>query len=242
MLTELEDGAPGSRSAIFGKVIVKDADERLAAAVVSTGSVCLHSGAFGRPKMCPSAVDLSLVDAGHAPVLLEHDCSWTGLIGRVEAAWFEQRELRSILRFGTAPQAELAWRSVLDDLPVRVSMGFTILDIEPDGDDGAHLYTKWRLDEISLCLRGKDPGARLRVAESPLERERLALIIDLKRDLSRKQRRDALLAKIGAPEWRAWSERAAVDLAREFGISAQMLRGALSRRVETQLETIVDRD
>ena len=143
MLTELAPGSPGTRAAIFGRCLAKDEARRLCEAVASTGAATLQNGRMGRPVMNAAAADLSLVEAGDAALLVEHDRSLDALVGIVEAAWFEAGCLRTILRYGTSAKAEAVWRAVCDNLPVRVSMGFRTLDIElPEEDDDPILFTR----------------------------------------------------------------------------------------------------
>lgn len=240
MLTELAPGSPGTRSAMLGRCLAKDKRRRLCEAVVSTGAAKWENGQIARPVMNAAAADLSLVEAGDVSLLIEHDRSIEGLIGIVEAAWFAGGDLRAILRYGTSPKAQAAWRMVCDDLPVRVSIGFRIIDVEPPEEDGEPiLYTRWRLDEVSQVLFAADPGARLRLAETVADREQFSAFIEAKRELSREQRAAALLDQLGAPEWRAWSGAAAGELSQELGISADELRAALARRVDGQLEKMV---
>jgi hypothetical protein len=208
--------------------------------VISTGSLAWQHGQIGRPVMTAAAADLSLVEAGDVPLLLAHDQTLEGLVGIVEAVWLDGGELRAILRYGTSAKAEAAWRAVLDDLPVRVSIGFRIVDFEPPEEEGDPvLYTRWCLHEVSLTLFGKDPGARLRLEETPAERERFAALIEAKRGLAREQRRAALFDQLGAAEWRTWPGIVAGELSREFGVSADELRTALARRVDVQLDGMV---
>jgi hypothetical protein len=97
------------------------------------------------------------------------------------------------------------------------------------------------LDEVSLALFGKDAGARVRVEETPASRDEWARMVSEKRDLALVQRFDAFLDQFGAAHWRGWSGAAADELADEFGVSAEKLRSALARRVESQLQDMAAR-
>jgi hypothetical protein len=227
---------------MFGRCLVKDERRRLVEAVVSTGAPAFEFGQVGRPVMDAAAADLSLVDAGNVPLLVDHERSIDGLVGRVEAAWFDAGDLRAVLRFGASAKAEAAWRAVLDDLPVRVSIGFRVIDIELPEEEGDPVrYTRWRLDDVSLTLFAKDPGACLAVADSPAMRAKFAGMIEAKRDLSHEQRREALFNQIGAEEWRAWATAIADELAEDLAVSYDAVWTALSYRVDDQLEEMVQR-
>jgi hypothetical protein len=242
MMLDLPPGTPGARSAVSARCLAKDERRRLCEVVVSTGAATWQHGHLGRPAMNAAAGDLTLVEAGNVPLLIAHDPTLEALVGIVEAAWFDGGELRAILRYGTSVKAEAVWRQVCDDLPVRASMGLKILEIEPPEEEGDPiLYTSWRLDEVSLALFGKDAGARVRVEETPASRDEWARMVSEKRDLALVQRFDAFLDQFGAAHWRGWSGAAADELADEFGVSAEKLRSALARRVESQLQDMAAR-
>lgn len=241
MLIELEPGAPGTRFELFGRAIVKDESRRLAEATISTGATCLGNGKFGRPLVDPAAADFSRVRENAVPLLLNHDLSVASLIGAVEAAWIEGGEVRAILRYGTSPAAEAVWRSVLDDLPLRVSWGTTILDVEvPQDEDEPIIYSKWRLEEVSHCIFAKDDGARLRYADRAEGHAALAAQVDAKRALSDEQRRQAMRERLGAEAWADWCGKTAMELARQFAVPADALEVALRQRAAAQLDALTE--
>jgi HK97 family phage major capsid protein len=98
----------------------------------------------------PKSVRLGrLTDGG--PVLLDHDP--TKHIGVVEQVRIgKDRVGRAVVRFGRGPEAEAAFRDVIDGIRRHVSVGYRIHDAVEEVDNGQkrHRVMDWEPHELSL--------------------------------------------------------------------------------------------
>lgn len=189
---------------LHSRCTVKDETMRLCLAALGAAIPrdTHDNGVLSIPIMSAAACDLSVVSLGRVPLLIEHNVSLDSLIGVVEAAHFDEESgaLMAILRFGTSVRAEAAWCIVRDNLPLRISMGYSILEEERPDDGSPILHTRWQLNEVSLCVQGKDPLAILMAQNAPGQQRRLSQAIGPLRRRSLEQRRDVLLEQLGAVE------------------------------------------
>ena len=109
--------------------------------------------AFGMEVLRHSddAVDLSRMNSGHAPLLLDHDM--TKQIGVVERTYLDQaeRRLRAVVRFGKGALAREIYDDVKDGIRSNVSIGYQIREMEPKNErDGTVAISGWVPYEASI--------------------------------------------------------------------------------------------
>jgi len=228
----------GMPTAFPGKSEICDRDHRLVECIFATELIPAkeRDGLISIPKIDPAAADFSRVNDDRAPVLISHLWEVEGIIGKVEAAWIVGARAHAILRIGYSPRAEPIWSAISDNLPLAVSMGFKILDLEPTEQPTTFLVTKWLLQEISICTVGADPGAR--VLDVKKDREQLVDAIETKRHLSVQERLAARVFALEGPAWNAWVEKSAPELAAQFAIDPMKFKDELLARVQAHLVEI----
>ena len=105
------------------------------------------------------AVDLSRLDSGHAPLLLDHDL--TKQIGVIERTYLDQadRKLRSVVRFGKSALAQEVYQDVRDGIRSNVSIGYQIREMEQKNErDGTVAISSWVPYEASIVSVPADAG------------------------------------------------------------------------------------
>jgi HK97 family phage major capsid protein len=110
----------------------------------------------------PGAVDLSRVERGACPLLLNHDQK--ELIGKVERAWVDPttRKGRAVVRFDTrGDSGDEALQQVKDGILLNVSCFYKIRSHREEYREGKSTpvvtVTNWELVEISLVSCPEDP-------------------------------------------------------------------------------------
>jgi HK97 family phage major capsid protein len=110
----------------------------------------------------PGAVDLSRVERGACPLLLNHDQK--ELIGKVERAWVDSttRKGRAVVRFDTrGDDGNEALQQVKDGILLNVSCFYKIRSHREEYREGKSTpvvtVTNWELVEISLVSCPEDP-------------------------------------------------------------------------------------
>lgn len=95
------------------------------------------------------AIDLSFLNSGRAPLLLDHDPERQ--IGVVESVDLDgsARRLRATVRFGKGALAREAFDDVLDGIKANVSIGYAINKLERK-DKETYVAKSWRPVEASL--------------------------------------------------------------------------------------------
>lgn len=97
------------------------------------------------------AIDLSFLNSGRAPLLMDHDPERQ--IGVIESAELDgsARRLRATVRFGRNGLAREAFDDVTDGIRANISVGYAINKMERDKYDGNKYVAKsWRPVEASL--------------------------------------------------------------------------------------------
>ena len=95
------------------------------------------------------AIDLSFLNSGRAPVLLDHNPEkQVGIIESVELDG-SARRLRATVRFGKNGLAREAFDDVVDGIRANVSIGYAINKMERQGND-KYVAKSWRPVEASL--------------------------------------------------------------------------------------------
>ena len=98
-----------------------------------------------------ASIDLSRMNSGHAPLLLDHDM--TKQIGVVERTYLDQadRRLRAVVRFGKSALAREIYDDVKDGIRSNVSIGYQIERMDEMKDKrGTVRVSSWRPYEASI--------------------------------------------------------------------------------------------
>ena len=212
-------------------------DERIAMAILTGGAV--HFGNdIVRDAMVPGACDLSLVRTGRCPLLAEHCRSLDALLGRVVAAEIDGCILRALVEFGPTPEADRLWKLLSAGFPLSLSVGARVVAAEIAEDYGDHRViqvTRWRLDEISVVVHGKDEAAHVR----QLGRDEPAGEMIARMSAAPDPKRLAIERALHLEKWRKWSIQAGVGMAEELGVDRDALCDALDERVAAQCERLI---
>ena len=104
------------------------------------------------------AIDLSRMNSGHAPLLLDHDM--TKQIGVVERTYLDEadRRLRAVVRFGKGALAREVYDDVKDGIRSNVSIGYQIRQMEDKRSDGTVGISSWIPYEASIVSVPADAG------------------------------------------------------------------------------------
>lgn len=97
------------------------------------------------------AIDLSFLNSGRAPLLLDHDPEKQ--IGVIESVDLDgsARRLRATVRFGRSGLAKEAFDDVTDGIRANISVGYAINKMERDKEmDDKYIARSWRPVEASL--------------------------------------------------------------------------------------------
>ncbi len=124
-------------------------DERRVKIAVSSEEPVERS--FGKEVLEHSeeAVDLSFLNSGRAPLLLDHDPEKQ--IGVIESVDLDgsARRLRATVRFGRGALAQEAFSDVVDGIRANISVGYAINKLER-GRENTYIAKRWRPVEASL--------------------------------------------------------------------------------------------
>lgn len=96
-------------------------------------------------------IDLSRVDRGVMPLLLDHDTREQ--VGRIESVSIESGVGRAVARFSRGARGEEVFRDVVDGIRTGVSVGYLIhgVRLESEEEDVAtYRVTRWEPFEVSL--------------------------------------------------------------------------------------------
>ena len=97
------------------------------------------------------SIDLSFLESGRAPLLLDHDPEKQ--IGVIKSVKLDEnaRRLRAEVRFGKGELAREAFSDVVDGIKANISVGYSIGKMERDSDDKETYRAKsWKPVEASL--------------------------------------------------------------------------------------------
>lgn len=125
-------------------------------------------------------VDLSFINSGRAPFLIDHERSVDDQIGVVEKVWLDGGVGRARVRFGKAARASEFLERVRDNELSNISVGYSISEIRLESEkDGISTYrvTRWKPEEISLVTVPADEtvgigrSADEKIKQLPLKKE-----------------------------------------------------------------------
>jgi HK97 family phage prohead protease len=112
------------------------------------------------------SVDLSFLNSGRAPLLLDHDP--TQQIGVVESVSLDgaARKLRAQVRFGKNGRAAEVYDDIVDGIRGNVSVGYYVKKVAKM--DGGYRATSWQPLEVSIVSIPADSSVGVgRSAEAP---------------------------------------------------------------------------
>lgn len=198
-----------------------------------------YSDVLAEMVMSNEACDQSELNTGRAPLLVDHDHSVDGVVGKVECAWLEGRCGWAIVRFGKGPRARAVARDVRDGILCNASVGFSIRAAElytaPDGERWQRI-TSWAPYEISIVALGEDRAAHLRVGDNEGLSRLLADRQAFQKTAALLRRRNALRADL----WERWAPIAAEDVARRFQLDRHAVGEAMAALVREQLAALTE--
>jgi HK97 family phage prohead protease len=96
------------------------------------------------------AIDLSFLNSGRAPLLLDHDP--TQQIGVIESVSLDEsaRKLRATVRFGKSGRASEVYDDVVDGIRGNVSIGYYVKKVTREADGKVYRATSWQPLEVSV--------------------------------------------------------------------------------------------
>jgi hypothetical protein len=211
--------------------------ERMALALI-TGTAVRFGRDLVEDALAPGSCDLSLVRTGRCPLLAEHSRCLDALLGRVVAAEVESGLLQAVVEFAPTPEADRLWSLLAAGFPLSLSAGARVDAAEILEDHGDHRVirvSRWRLDEISICVIGKDPAAHLRKLTWD---ENAAEIVRRMNEVS-EPKRQAIEKALHLDKWRRWSITAGVGIAEKLGVDRNLLGDLLDERVAAHCEQLI---
>jgi HK97 family phage major capsid protein len=98
----------------------------------------------------PQSIDLSFLNSGRAPLLMDHDPERQ--IGVIESVSLDgsARKLRATVRFGKSALASEVYGDVADLIRGNVSIGYSIAKMVKENDGKTYRVTNWRPVEVSI--------------------------------------------------------------------------------------------
>lgn len=106
----------------------------------------------------PESIDLSFLNSGRAPLLLDHDPEKQ--IGVIESVALDgsARKLRATVRFGKSALASEVYGDVADNIRGNVSIGYSIIKMVKENNGRTYRATNWRPVEASIVSIPADPS------------------------------------------------------------------------------------
>ncbi|MBU8544326.1 MULTISPECIES: HK97 family phage prohead protease [Roseomonadaceae] len=131
---------------------------RIVGRICSEGPV-QHRGADERLILDMARADLSLLNSGRAPVLLDHMQAFSGLIGVVDRAWVEGNACLAEMRIGPTARCAEVWDMIAAGMLQNISIGFRFLAWPSAA--GVLRAAQWHPFEVSLVTVPADWTASL---------------------------------------------------------------------------------
>lgn len=154
MTEEMDNGERYSREGLETRAMafedkVIDSDARRVKIAVSSEEPVERSFGMEILDHKPGSIDLSFLNSGRAPLLLDHDP--TKQIGVVESVTLDglARRLRATVRFGKNGLAKEVFDDVEDAIRANISVGYRIDNLEKEGKD-TFRATSWMPMEVSI--------------------------------------------------------------------------------------------
>jgi HK97 family phage major capsid protein/HK97 family phage prohead protease len=153
----IEDESEGNRLAsadiehrsMFMEVSPVDEEAREAKIAVSSEEPVMRSFGMEVLEHTEEAIDLSFLNSGRAPLLIDHDP--TKVVGVVKSVELDgsARRLRATVRFGKGALAKEVFDDVVDGIRTNISVGYTINKMERKDKD-TYVAKSWKPMEASL--------------------------------------------------------------------------------------------
>ena len=124
----------------------------------------------------PESIDLSFLNSGRAPLLMDHDPERQ--IGVIESVNLDgsARKLRATVRFGKSALASEVYGDVADLIRGNVSIGYSIGKMVKENDGRTYRATNWRPVEVSIVSIPADASVGVgRSAENETTSEAVAM-------------------------------------------------------------------
>ena len=151
---------------MYMEVSPVDEDKREAKIAVSSEEPVMRSFGMEVLEHTEEAIDLSFLNSGRAPLLLDHDP--TKVVGVVKSVELDSsaRRLRATVRFGKGALAKEAFDDVVDGIRTNISVGYTINKLERKDKD-TYVAKSWKPMEASLVSIPADVTVGLGRASEP---------------------------------------------------------------------------
>ena len=150
-----EEMIPGMRK---GQPLMHRADEmepiieseRRVSMAISSEMPVERMGGMEILEHSADAIDLSFLNSGRAPLLLDHDP--TQQIGVIESATLDEsaRKLRATVRFGKSGRASEVYDDVVDGIRGNVSVGYYVKKVTREADGKMYRAIAWQPLEVSV--------------------------------------------------------------------------------------------
>lgn len=134
-----------------GVVQVKGDEPGKVLAMVATSTPCEGSAPNFPHWLDMAGANLSILNSGRAPVVLDHALSVEKMVGVVERAWIAGDACWAVLRFGTTPRCREVWQLVADGVLSNISIGANARFAPEPDDSGTYRAEYWVPHEVSLC-------------------------------------------------------------------------------------------
>ena len=133
-------------------------DERRVRMAISSELPVERMGGMEILDHSASSIDLSFLNSGRAPLLLDHDP--TQQIGVVESVTLDEsaRKLRATVRFGKNGRASEVYDDVVDGIRGNVSIGYYVKKVTRECDGKVYRATSWQPLEVSVVSIPADPS------------------------------------------------------------------------------------
>lgn len=180
------------------------------------------------------AVDLTLANAGRAPILQSHHRTLDYLLGAITSAWVDAGAVCFVGRLAPVPDTDRIWTFLSNAFPVSLSLGAEVVAAEATGPSpwGGKRYevSNWRLTEVSAVLHGADPDAYAVRLGSHEADEILAT--------RRPAKVDAIRERLRVDRWTGWAASAGFRLAEHLGTDPDRTAAALQAEVAEHCERL----
>ena len=129
----------------------------------------------------PEAIDISFLNSGRAPLLLDHDPEKQ--IGVIESVELDSsaRRLRATARFGRGALAQEAFTDVVDGIKSNISIGYAINKLERKDKD-TYVAKSWRPMEASLVSLPADVSTNIGIGRSCESSSKPVITTDFKEE------------------------------------------------------------
>lgn len=221
---------------IPGALIIEAASERRVLLAFASGRA-VTTGDGESFTLDPHGAELHFLGSGRAPLLADHRWEIASVIGVIETAWVEDGTALAIARLRKSKAGDEAWEGIEAGFLRNVSCGYRfshrhVIDL------GSHRYRakSWTPFEISLVAVPADATANVAAAEASFGE--LAALVASKKAEFEAQAAAARAAALRAPQWLAWAETAAKELAELSGQDQSAFAPHLSRLVAAHLDSL----